>query len=146
MSAPNQPPSGNPPGNPASAPAAAAAGNKRPRGRMHVDKCSEYIYIHDIFFTRLLEFSYQENAGQQNSTVMPNYMGYFPPGVAVGQSMYQQMPPSSDVPMSLPPLYVGPAMGLPVHAQTTNSEQQNGTEQPAPKKKHTSPWALEKRR
>jgi hypothetical protein len=74
---------------------------------------------------------------------MPNYMGYFPPGVNVSQSMYQQMPSSSDVPvMTLPPLYVGPAMNV-MHSSQAIDQGSDGT--PA-KKKHTSQWALEKRR
>lgn len=87
-----------------------------------------------------------ESANQEPTAstagVMPNYMGYFPPGTApVSQSVYQQMPPSSDgTVMALPPLYVGPATTT---ASAPGEANADGT--PA-KKKHTSQWALEKRR
>lgn len=107
------------------------------------------------------EFAYQEPNGppipqqNNNSTVMPNYMGYYPQGVPGVQQvplppqMYQQMPGTSDTPMSLPPLYVGPAMGLAVSGgQVINNSSSNeqAAEPTSSKKKHTSQWALEKRR
>jgi len=92
------------------------------------------------------DFSYQEPMQGQQSGGMPSYMGYFPAGVPVPQSMYQQMPPSSDVQvMALPPLYVGPPMSMTVHGSQAASELNNSEGAPS-KKKHTSQWALEKRR
>jgi hypothetical protein len=85
---------------------------------------------------------------------MPNYMGYYPQGMSGVQGpmsgapqMYQQMPATTETPvMSLPPLYVGPPMGMAVPGGQVINNEPTSSESASSKKKHTSQWALEKRR
>jgi hypothetical protein len=113
-----------------------------------------------------IEFAYQEPTGpplpqqqqqqqQQAAGPMPNYMGYYPQGMSGVQQvpmsgapqMYQQMPATAEAPvMSLPPLYVGPAMGMPGASGQVIGSEQAAFDNANAKKKHTSQWALEKRR